>query len=139
MNTNFSLQSPSAGVLQKLQITAEYLLQIELPSETVDPLITSALLSDFPPLCLPISLLVQPLRKRFLYHFYGSRQTNRVDKPEWYFTQILSWIRDHTDFVQKWIQPVIDKLGLHHIDANVFHSIKDFIQNYFFFFVARVN
>lgn len=64
-------------------------------------------------------LLVRPLRKRFLYHFYGPRQTNRADKPEWYFTQILTWIRDHSDFVVKWIQPVIDKMGLHHIDAKV--------------------
>lgn len=36
-----------------------------------------------------------------------------------YFTQILTWIRDHRDFVGKYIQPVIDKLGLHHIDAKV--------------------
>ena len=119
VNANFSLQTPSSNNILKLQIVAEYLLQIELPSETVDPLITSALLSDFPPLCLPVSLLIQPLKKRFLYHFYGTRQTNRSDKPEWYFTQILTWIRDHADYLTKWVQPVIDKLGLHHIDAKV--------------------
>ncbi|XP_017786912.1 PREDICTED: RAD50-interacting protein 1 isoform X2 [Nicrophorus vespilloides] len=119
VSENFSLQTPSQANIQKLQLLAEYLLQIELPDESLSPVITSALLSDFPPLCLPINYLVVPLKKRFIYHFYGGRQTNRVDKPEWYFTQILSWTRDHIDFVSKWIQPVIDKLGLHHIDAKL--------------------
>lgn len=36
-----------------------------------------------------------------------------------YFTQILTWVRDHRDFVGKYIQPVIDKLGWHHTDAKV--------------------
>lgn len=30
---------------------------------------------------------------------------------------MLTWIRDHQDYVGTWIQPVIDKFGLHHIDA----------------------
>ncbi|EFA07987.1 RINT1-like protein [Tribolium castaneum] len=127
VSANFSLQTPSPTSILKLQIVAEYLLQIELPSETIDPRITSALLSDFPPLCLPVMLLVQPLKKRFLYHFYGARQTNRPDKPEWYFTQILTWIRDHAEFLVKWIQPVIDKLGLHHIDAKL-EFIRGLVQ-----------
>jgi hypothetical protein len=45
---------------------------------------TSALLVDFAPPPLPLQLMVSPLRKRFLYHFSGTRQTNRADKPEWY-------------------------------------------------------
>lgn len=36
-----------------------------------------------------------------------------------YFTQILAWIRDHIDFVVKWIQPITDKLAMHHIDVKV--------------------
>lgn len=36
-----------------------------------------------------------------------------------YFTQILAWIRDHMDFVVKWIQPIVNKLALHHIDVKV--------------------
>lgn len=69
--------------IQKLQIISEYLLQIEIPIESAKPDIRPAHLADFPSLCLPIQLLVDPLRKRFLFHFYGVRQTNRVDKPEW--------------------------------------------------------
>lgn len=116
VNTNFSLQTPSPVQIKKLQIISEYLLQIELPSESIE---MTTLTCDFPPLCLPIHYLVLPLKKRFLYHFYGARQTNRIDKPEWYFTQVLSWIRDHKDFVHKWIQPVINKFGFHHIEAEV--------------------
>ncbi|KAI4456248.1 rad50-interacting protein 1 rint-1 [Holotrichia oblita] len=119
VNTNFSLQTPSQSNIQRLQIIAEYLLQIQMPEESSSPVITSALLSNFPPLCLPLHYLLVPLKRRFLYHFYGARQTNRIDKPEWYFTQILSWVRDHEDFVTKWIQPIIDRLGMHHIDAKM--------------------
>lgn len=81
VNTNFSLQIPSQVHIKKLQIVSEYLLQIELPTESIE---MSSMVSDFPPLCLPIHYLVLPLRKRFLYHFYGARQTNRIDKPEWW-------------------------------------------------------
>lgn len=84
MNTNFSLLLPLPVNIKKLQILVEYLLQIEIPSESANPDTRSALLTDFPSLCLPIQLLVEPLKKRFSYHFYGARKTNRVDKPEWY-------------------------------------------------------
>lgn len=87
-------------------------------------MVTSALLSDFPPLSLPITFMVRPLRKRFIYHFYGARQTNRIDKPEWYFTQILSWIRDHYKFAVQYVQPVVDRLGYLHIDVKVSKVVK---------------
>lgn len=119
---------PSPQIVQKLELLCEYLLQIQLPEETVTPVETSALLSDFPPLSLPMTIMVKPLRKRFIYHFYGTRQTNRVDKPEWYFTQILSWIRDHIRFVDQWIQPVVDRLGLVYINAKVIYFY--YIINY---------
>lgn len=81
-------------------------------------------LSKFQQPPLPIELLIQPLKKRFLYHFYGNRKTNRIDRPEWYFTQILTWVRDHQDYIGTWVQPVIEKFGLHHMDAKVIISIK---------------
>ncbi|ENN80735.1 hypothetical protein YQE_02843, partial [Dendroctonus ponderosae] len=118
LSANFSLVSPFEVNVDKLQLLAEYLLQIEIPPEAnVPPSIPLGVLSDFIPPCLPIQLLILPLRKRFIYHFYGNRKTNRVDRPEWYFTQILTWIKDHQDYMGTWIQPVIDKFGLHHIDA----------------------
>lgn len=131
VSANFSLVTPLPGNVQKLQVLSEYLLQIEIPSESSTPNMTSAILSDFPQLSLPIYFLILPLRKRFLYHFYGTRQTNRADKPEWYFTQILTWIRDHQEFVSNWIQPIVNKLALYHIDAKVFKMI--FVNNLIYF------
>ncbi|GFR73909.1 RAD50-interacting protein 1-like [Elysia marginata] len=61
------------------------------------------------PLLLPLELMLKPLRKRFRYHFYGQKQTNSLDKPEWYLTQVLSWIRDHGDFLDRNIQPILDE------------------------------
>lgn len=34
-----------------------------------------------------------------MYHFSGAKQTNRLDKPEWFYTQILSWAKDTHIFV----------------------------------------
>ncbi|CAG9859732.1 unnamed protein product [Phyllotreta striolata] len=127
VSENFTLVLPFTNQIQKLQIVSEYLLQIEIPPECAHPLVTTALLSNFPPICLPVHLLLQPLKKRFLYHFYGARQTNRVDKPEWYLTQILTWIRDHKDFVDKYIQPVADRLGLLHIETKL-EFIRGLVQ-----------
>ncbi|EDW37717.1 GL21311, partial [Drosophila persimilis] len=66
-------------------------------------------------LCQPISKVVQlllaPYRQRFTYHFTGTRQTNRLDKPEWYYTQILNWGKDTHFFVGKTFQPAAIRAG----------------------------
>ncbi|XP_019747358.1 RAD50-interacting protein 1 isoform X1 [Hippocampus comes] len=62
-----------------------------------------------PPLCLPIKIMLQPLSKRFRYHFYGNRQTNTPGKPEWYLTQVLMWIGNNTTFLEEKIQPILDR------------------------------
>lgn len=41
---------------------------------------------------------------RFLYHFTGTRQTNRLDKPEWFYTQILAWAKESHLFVAQTFQ-----------------------------------
>lgn len=53
----------------------------------------------------------------------GTKQTNRADKPEWYFTQILTWIREHFEFIERTIQPVYDKLNKKKITAKVCNKI----------------
>lgn len=70
------------------------------------PIVTSSLLIDFPSPSAPVSLLLEPLRKRFVFHFCGNKDTNRPDKPEWMFSQILTWIKDHELFLMEWVQPV---------------------------------
>lgn len=83
VTTNFSLQIPSHSNLQRMQLIVEYLLQIEIPGELQSTEQKSSALTEFSVLSLPVELLIKPLRQRFLYHFYGPRQTNRNDKPEW--------------------------------------------------------
>mmetsp|Transcript_34775 Transcript_34775/g.98590 ORF Transcript_34775/g.98590 Transcript_34775/m.98590 type:complete len:731 (-) Transcript_34775:17-2209(-) len=39
-------------------------------------------------------LLVEPLRKKLTYHFAGGLQTDRMDKPEWMFAQVLRMARE---------------------------------------------
>ncbi|KAK3717328.1 hypothetical protein QZH41_011566, partial [Actinostola sp. cb2023] len=66
---------------------------------------------------LPIDWLLKPLRKRFRFHFYGKKQTNNIAKPEWFFTQILNWIKSHADFIHHTIQPILNKADAGFVDA----------------------
>lgn len=71
------------------------------------------------PLPLPIDLLLSPLRKRFKYHFCGNRQTNSKEKPEWFFTQVSTWITDHTHFMETEVQPTLLECSKIKINAKV--------------------
>ncbi|KAG7210875.1 hypothetical protein KM043_012357 [Ampulex compressa] len=112
-----AMAAPVPETITRFKILTEYLLHLQLPEETARPVVTSALLTDFAPVCLPIALLIRPLRQRFIYHFMGSKLTNRQDKPEWFFTQVLTWIKDHVQWVQKNVQPVANSVGFTDIDA----------------------
>ncbi|KAL1457966.1 hypothetical protein WDU94_008144 [Cyamophila willieti] len=105
---------PSHEVLLKFKKKLKTLLHIQYPSklQLLDPPPTSSSSSiSFPPSTLPISLLLKPLQKRFLFHFAGSKQTNRIDKPEWYLTLILGWLKEHQDFVDRHVQPLYTETG----------------------------
>ncbi|XP_068082045.1 RAD50-interacting protein 1 isoform X2 [Anabrus simplex] len=117
---NSVLTTPTPESLQKFDLLTEHLLHIQLPEDlVVHPVVTSTLLVDFAPLTLPMVLLLRPLRKRFLFHFHGNKQTNRPDKPEWFFTQVLTWIRDHEKFVGQRVQPVFNRVGMQHVSAKI--------------------
>lgn len=111
-----SLNTPLPDMMTRFKILTEYLFHLQLPEEMAKPVVTSVLLTDFAPVSLPIALLVRPLRQRFIYHFTGAKLTNRQDKPEWFFTQILTWIKDHVQWVQKYIQPIADSIGFRHLN-----------------------
>ncbi|KGL84380.1 RAD50-interacting protein 1, partial [Tinamus guttatus] len=64
-----------------------------------------------PPIILPMQIMLNPLQKRFKYHFTGNKQTNVLNKPEWYLTQVLMWIGNHAQFLDDKIQPILDKAG----------------------------
>jgi hypothetical protein len=66
---------------------------------------------------LPLETLVQPLHLRFRYHFEGSRQTNRLDKPEWYFAHVLNLLSTHARFVQVLVQALLREAGYERASA----------------------
>ncbi|XP_071840585.1 RAD50-interacting protein 1-like [Apostichopus japonicus] len=118
---------PSAATVEELKMRLDacfsYLVKLQLPdilAETEDKATKGIeLLPGSQPILLPIQLLLDPLLKRFKYHFFGNRQTNAVDKPEWYFTQILNWVRDHSHFLEQTIQPILNKSEISNIVAKV--------------------
>lgn len=58
-----------------------------------------------------MQLLLKPFRQRFQYHFSGAKQTNRLDKPEWFYTQILTWAKDNGAFVEETFQLAARRAG----------------------------
>ncbi|XP_040199454.1 RAD50-interacting protein 1 [Rana temporaria] len=88
--------------LFKLQVSDELLTK---PKQMPDKFS----LPSSPPIILPMQIMLAPLQKRFRYHFTGNRQTNLLSKPEWYLTQVLMWISNHTKFLHDKIQPILIK------------------------------
>jgi len=56
-----------------------------------------------------LKVLFEPLLIRFRFHFMEKHATNRLDKPEWMYTHMLSVFRDHRDFMKQCIQPMLDE------------------------------
>lgn len=96
--------NPSKDALNKLQSLAEYLFLVQLPGYDRFMYVKLSPSIVCPPISTPIELLVKPFRIRFEYHFMGTRQTNRPDKPEYFFTQILNWAKDNHHFVNEVLQ-----------------------------------
>ncbi|CAG8692606.1 3344_t:CDS:2, partial [Ambispora leptoticha] len=94
------------------------LLQNPTGVEDSDKIVTSELVPLF-----PIQLMAEPLITRFRYHFDTKRPTNRIDKPEWYFTHILTAIHDHSPFLTEEVQVIIDEAGF-----NKYNAKDDFIR-----------
>ncbi|XP_061418977.1 RAD50-interacting protein 1 [Lethenteron reissneri] len=89
-----------------------HLLQLHIPDEVISRprrLPEEYALPEIPPIALPFQLMLTPLEKRFRYHFQGNKQTNDLSKPEWYLTQVLTWISHHSDFLETTIQDVLFK------------------------------
>ena len=101
--------SPSKDSINKLTSFAEYMFLVQLPGydRFMYVKITPSIIC--PPISTPIELLVKPFKQRFDYHFMGVRQTNRIDKPEWYFTQILNWAKENHIFVGEIFQSAANR------------------------------
>ncbi|KAI9654693.1 MAG: hypothetical protein M1831_005280 [Alyxoria varia] len=60
-----------------------------------------------PRVLLPIEIMVDPIAARFRYHFSGDKPTNRLDKPEYFFSHFLELLDDHIDLLNNAIQPCL--------------------------------
>ncbi|XP_053607174.1 RAD50-interacting protein 1 [Plodia interpunctella] len=103
-------------VLIRFYNLTRYLFLIEEPEDVSSSTVSEEIVQELNP-CLPVKILLKPLKKRFLFHFTGSRQTARIDRPEWFLTQTLTWIKDHQAFVRTHVQPVADKLEIPNVKA----------------------
>ncbi|VVC45233.1 Hypothetical protein CINCED_3A025352 [Cinara cedri] len=105
---------------QNFQHLASMLIQVQLPENDCFDLnksSTSELMDHFSHISLPIAMLIVPFRKRFFYHFTGKKQTNKLDKPEWFLSRVLNWIKEYRNFVVDWMGPVYKENNLRPIDS----------------------
>ncbi|KIY47067.1 hypothetical protein FISHEDRAFT_66233 [Fistulina hepatica ATCC 64428] len=65
----------------------------------------------------PLQTLVRPVAQRFKYHFDSTRPTNRLDKPEWYFTHVLNTCHEHRPFMDSVIQKLLSSTQYCNISA----------------------
>ncbi|TRY75312.1 hypothetical protein TCAL_01658 [Tigriopus californicus] len=49
--------------------------------------------------CDALALLLQPLTRRFQYHFSGAKKTNSLVRPEWYLQQVKLWLERSRQFL----------------------------------------
>ncbi|KAG9280328.1 RAD50-interacting protein 1 [Astyanax mexicanus] len=109
--------SPPANAQElnsQLELLVSQLLSLQMSDDLISEkkeLPTRPGLPQTPPLSLPIQIMLLPLSKRFRYHFTGNRQTNSLNKPEWYLTQVLVWMGHNSPFMEEKIQPILDRAG----------------------------
>ncbi|CAG2106999.1 unnamed protein product [Medioppia subpectinata] len=66
-------------------------------------------------LLLPIDVMLTPIKKRFNYHFMETKsKLNRLEKPEWYLSQTLVWIRQNEGFLSEVIDPLLKDHSYEH-------------------------
>ncbi|XP_038211741.1 RAD50-interacting protein 1 [Zerene cesonia] len=104
-------------VMNKFNNLTKNLFLIQEPEDLLAKVTVAGDFSAVQDPCLPIRVLLRPLKKRFAFHFTGSRQTARIDRPEWFLTQTLTWIKDHQGFIKNNVQPIADKLELKSVRA----------------------
>uniref|UniRef100_A0A182Q7G6 RAD50-interacting protein 1 n=1 Tax=Anopheles farauti TaxID=69004 RepID=A0A182Q7G6_9DIPT len=113
-NLNQSLEqfNPSKDHINKLVLLAEYLFLVRLPGdqELLNVKLTPCIIC--PHYATPVELFVRPFRLRFQFHFTGNKQTNRIDRPEWYLTQVLTWAKENHIFVGQHFQSPALRAGI---------------------------
>ncbi|OCL09950.1 hypothetical protein AOQ84DRAFT_254038, partial [Glonium stellatum] len=99
----------------KWDVSVGKLLDLQmLELEAVENASASKTESKPPAVLFPLEVLVQPLEMRFRYHFEGDRPTNRLDKPEYFLSHIITLLNSYNNFVLDNLQPVL----LHHFKGS---------------------
>ncbi|KAK9239955.1 TIP-1 family-domain-containing protein [Lipomyces kononenkoae] len=65
--------------------------------------------SKSPDLITAFEIIAEPLDLRFQYHFEGHRETNKVDRPEWFFSHFISTVEDHEQFMETIVQGILEQ------------------------------
>ncbi|XP_023330399.1 RAD50-interacting protein 1 [Eurytemora carolleeae] len=98
--------------IRALRDSIELLLLVQHPAEQGEKFFLN----------LPMRVLMKPLRKRFKFHFLGTKSTNNPSKPEWFVTQLSTWAMSHRQFLTEYVQPAYDRVG-----SPIF-AIREFAQ-----------
>ncbi|KAG5370418.1 RINT1-like protein [Yarrowia sp. C11] len=53
-------------------------------------------------------VLTRPYDVRLRFHFEGNKDTNQPDKPEWFYSYLLDIIEEQENFLQEYMQPLLD-------------------------------
>ncbi|XP_054165500.1 RAD50-interacting protein 1-like [Oppia nitens] len=96
-------KSQSSEAINTFLLYFNSLLIFDIQCKRLSPQITTE--SE---IVLPIDVMVTPLKKRFQYHFMETKsKLNRPEKPEWYLSQTLVWIRQNNNFLCETIDPLL--------------------------------
>lgn len=95
------------NIVQDWADQAGLLLDLQLP-ELKQRFSDESTTSFQPIVLLPLQIMARPLAQRFQYHFYGERPTNRLDKPQYFFSHILDLLEQHSLFMNQLFQPILD-------------------------------
>ncbi|CAF9912472.1 MAG: hypothetical protein ALECFALPRED_008124 [Alectoria fallacina] len=60
-----------------------------------------------PLVLLPLEVMAKPLELRFKYHFEGDRPTNKLDKPEYFLSHVISLLNTYDEFFAIHLQPLL--------------------------------
>ncbi|PGH11323.1 hypothetical protein AJ79_04939 [Helicocarpus griseus UAMH5409] len=100
----------SEDLINEWADAVELLLELQEPELEHDALAVGSPSTRWePPILLPLEVMTRPLELRFKYHFSGDRNTNRLDKPEYFLSHIIDLITTHSDFFATYLQAILDK------------------------------
>lgn len=67
-----------------------------------------------------VDALLEPLARRFCFHFLSARDTDRIDRPEWFYRFSLKACITHRRFIASELQPILRDSAMHRFDAFAF-------------------